>query len=103
MPQLQSPRGYDYGMPPALVSCLVRGTTWDLFCPACGRHARPDIIDLLDRFGDRFTDAILYRRSVCRSCGERMKIAGGYFVKWQQASGELHTMVMPARVDRPAF
>ncbi len=55
MPQTESPRGHDYQMPPVLAGCLVRGTTWDLCCTECRRHAYPNVVDLIGRFGDSFT------------------------------------------------
>jgi hypothetical protein len=103
MPQTRYARAYGYEMLPVLVSCLLQGTTWDLFCPACERHIYPNVIDLIARFGDAFTDDVIWRRSVCQDCGERLKVCGGYFAKWLQESGHLCRMVMPARVDRPAF
>ena len=103
MPQVGSLRGHDYDMPPPRVACLVQGTTWDLFCRQCGRHAYPNVIDLIERFGDSFTSDVIWRRATCRDCGARMKIAGGAFVHWLQKCGRLHRIVMPALADRPAF
>lgn len=101
MPQTPSSRGHGYEMLPPLVSCLVHGTTWDLFCTECGRHTYPNVIDLIQRFGEDFHSSSIDRRAVCRDCGGRMKMAGGAFVRWLQKSGNLHRMVMPARDSGP--
>jgi hypothetical protein len=101
MPQHHDQRGHD--MPPALAHSLVNRSTWDLFCGSCARHIYPDVIGLLERFGDGFNSDLLCRRARCRDCGTRLKMCGHMFVKRLQAAGDLHRMVMPARVDRPSF
>lgn len=104
MAQTRYSRGFDYEVPPPLVSCLVHRSTWDLFCLECGRHAYPNVVDLIARYGDDFDSEVIWRRSVCKVCGDRMKVAGGMFVKrLQEPPAIYHRMVMPAPVERPDF
>jgi hypothetical protein len=64
-------------MPSPLVNCLVHRSTWDLFCPSCRRHIYPNVVDLIQRFGDSFTSDVIRRRATCPDCGERLKVCGG--------------------------
>jgi hypothetical protein len=48
-----------------------------------------DVVDRLDAFGDAFTSDVFCRRATWPDCGEQLKVCGGYFVKWLQASGHL--------------
>ena len=81
-------------MPKPLPYALVSGTTWDLWCRHCGRHAYPDVIVLLDRYGDDFDTDVLWYRSRCMACGQRMKMAGGAFVSWLQANGDFNRPIL---------
>lgn len=99
MPQTQGTRAYDYEMPRALPYLLVSRTTWDLACRGCGRHAHPDVIALLERYGDDFDSDVLWHRARCKECGERMKMCGGAFVSLLQRAGDLHRLLVAGGGD----
>jgi hypothetical protein len=94
VPQITNPRGYDYGSPPSLVFNLLHRSTWGLFCPDCRRRVYPNVIDLIEQYGDGFKSGVSWNRARCRDCGARMKMAGGLFVSRLQETGELHRLTV---------
>ena len=41
----------------------------------------PNVIVLMERYGNDFSLDIIWHRSVCAACSGRMKVCGGMFVK----------------------
>jgi len=92
--QTRSPRTFGYEMPDAITGCLVNGSTWDLWCRDCDRHVYVNVVDMIERHGERFTTDILWHRSRCRDCDERLNMAGGAFVKRLKEYGHFHRLVV---------
>lgn len=90
--QMPASRAFGYEMPDVITGSLVNGSTWDLWCRHCDRHAYVNVVDMIERHGERFTSDILWQRSRCRECGERLKMAGGAFVKHLKKYGHFHQL-----------
>jgi hypothetical protein len=59
-------------MPPHLIGCLIRGTTWALWCRKC---PIVDVIGLLD--SREIYAPVRFDKAVCKACGEGLRDAGG--------------------------
>jgi hypothetical protein len=79
MPQTTNRQGHDYEMPPHLIGCLVRGTTWALWCRQCPREVIVDVVGLLEHH--ELYDPVRLDRAVCKACGEGLRDAGGYVLR----------------------
>lgn len=88
MPQNHNSKGADYDMPPAIISSLVTGTTWELYCRECPRFIVVDVIRLLEHY-DPY-DRVNFDRAKCQECGSKLKQTGGLVI-----SGLRHTGYWP--------
>lgn len=79
MPQTTNRQGHDYEMPPHLIGCLIRGTTWALWCRKCPREVIVDVVGLLEHH--ELYDPVRLDRAVCKVCGESLRDAGGYVLR----------------------
>lgn len=65
-------------MAPPLISSLVRGSTWELYCGACERFVLVDVIKLLEHYD--LYDRVKFDKSKCAACGSKLKQLAGVVI-----------------------
>jgi len=85
VPQNHNSKGADYDMPPAIISSLVTGTTWELWCQECPRFVAVDVIRLLEHY-DPY-DRVNFDRATCQDCGSKLKQTSGLVISALRYTG----------------